>query len=107
MPRCWTAASTSPCIPPRTCPRAFPEGIDIAGYLPREDVRDAFIGARRQDPDDLPHGAVVGTASLRRQALIRRLRPDITTTLLRGNVETRLRKIAEGELDATLLASPA
>jgi hydroxymethylbilane synthase len=85
-------------------PTAFPEGIDIVGYLPREDVRDAFISARAKTLMDLPQGAIVGTASLRRQALIRRLRPDITTTLLRGNVETRLRKIADGELDATLLA---
>ncbi len=85
-------------------PTLFPEGIVVAGYLPREDVRDAFIGARAKTIDELPQGAVVGTASLRRQALIRRLRPDVTTTLLRGNVETRLRRVESGELDATLLA---
>ncbi|MHB2168423.1 hydroxymethylbilane synthase [Alsobacter sp. R-9] len=85
-------------------PTAFPDGIAIAGYLPREDVRDAFIGGSAPSLAELRPGAVVGTASLRRQALIRRLRPDVTTTLLRGNVETRLRKVAEGEFDATLLA---
>ncbi|MCP8938739.1 hydroxymethylbilane synthase [Alsobacter sp. SYSU M60028] len=85
-------------------PTLFPDGIVIAGYLPREDVRDAFISTRARTLMELPQGAVVGSASLRRQALIRRLRPDIRTTLLRGNVETRLRKIAEGEFDATLLA---
>ena len=85
-------------------PTAFPDPIIIAGYLPREDVRDALIATGPGDLAGLRHGAVVGTASLRRQALVRRLRPDITTGLLRGNVETRLRKVQEGEFDATLLA---
>ncbi|PSC02969.1 hydroxymethylbilane synthase [Alsobacter soli] len=85
-------------------PTFFPEGIAIVGYLPREDVRDALISPRARSLADLPQGAVVGTASLRRQALVKRLRPDIRTTLLRGNVETRLRKANEGEIDATLLA---
>lgn len=85
-------------------PTAFPEEIVISGYLQREDVRDAFIGGSAPSLMELRPGAVVGTASLRRQALIRALRPDVTTALLRGNVETRLRKVAEGEFDATLLA---
>ena len=85
-------------------PTAFPDGIAIAGYLPREDVRDAFIGGSAPSLMELRPGAVVGTASLRRQALIRKLRPDVTTALLRGNVDTRLRKVADGEFDATLLA---
>ena len=85
-------------------PTAFPDPIIIAGYLPREDVRDALIATGPGDLAGLRHGAVVGTASLRRQALVRRLRPDITTGLLRGTVETRLRKVQEGEFDATLLA---
>ena len=85
-------------------PTAFPAGIDIAGYLPREDARDCLISARFGSLDALPKGAVIGTASLRRAALIKRLRPDLETTLLRGNVETRLRKTSEGEVDATLLA---
>jgi hydroxymethylbilane synthase len=85
-------------------PTAFPEPIAIAGYLEREDVRDVLISTRAGGLAELPRGARVGTASLRRQALVRRLRPDITTGLLRGNVETRLRKVAEGEFDASLLA---
>ncbi|MCB5174551.1 hydroxymethylbilane synthase [Microvirga lenta] len=85
-------------------PTALPEGIVIAGYLPREDVRDAFISRRYGSLRDLPQGAVVGSASLRRQAEIRRLRPDLQVTLLRGNVQTRLAKLDRGEVDATLLA---
>jgi hydroxymethylbilane synthase len=85
-------------------PTALPEGIVIAGYLPREDVRDAFISRRFKNLQDLPEGAVVGSASLRRQAELRRLRPDLTITLLRGNVQTRLAKLERGEVDATLLA---
>lgn len=85
-------------------PTRFPDGIVIAGYLPRADVRDALISARARSIAELPRGAVVGTASLRRQALVKRLRPDIETTLLRGNVETRLGKAERGEIDATLLA---
>ncbi len=85
-------------------PTTLPEGLVVAGYLEREDVRDALISRNGGGLADLPQGAVVGTASLRRAALIRRLRPDLRTTLLRGNVETRLRKVHEGEVDATLLA---
>jgi hydroxymethylbilane synthase len=85
-------------------PTILPEGICIAGYLPREDVRDVFVSMRARRLADLPKGAVLGTASLRRQAMARRLRPDLVVTLLRGNVETRLRKAESGEVDATLLA---
>lgn len=85
-------------------PTAFPSGIDIIGYLPREDVRDCLISAHYRRIEDLPQHAHVGTASLRRAALVKRLRPDIHTAVLRGNVETRLRKSAEGEVDATMLA---
>ena len=85
-------------------PTALPEGIVVAGYLPREDVRDAFISRRYRSLGDLPAGAVVGSASLRRQAQLRRLRPDVQVTLLRGNVQTRLAKLDRGEVDATLLA---
>lgn len=85
-------------------PTTLPEGLVVAGYLEREDVRDALISRNGGGLADLPQGAVVGTASLRRAALIRRLRPDLHTRLLRGNVETRLRKVQEGEVDATLLA---
>ena len=85
-------------------PTELPDGLTIAGYLPREDVRDAFISAKAKTLADLPQGATVGTASLRRQAQLKRLRPDLNITLLRGNIDTRLRRVEAGELDATLLA---
>ena len=80
-----------------------PEAIAIAAMLPRADVRDRLIGA--ETIDALPHGAVVGTSSPRRAAQLGRLRPDLKTTLFRGNVDTRLGKLAAGEVDATLLAA--
>jgi hydroxymethylbilane synthase len=76
----------------------------LAACLPREDVRDAFISRKVGSLRDLAQGAVVGTASLRRQAMVKRLRPNVSTVVLRGNVETRLRKLEAGEVDATLLA---
>jgi hydroxymethylbilane synthase len=82
----------------------LPDGLDIIAYLPREDVRDAFVGKTAARLMELPEGAVVGTASLRRQALVRKLRPDLNVKIFRGLVDTRLRKLAEGEADATLLA---
>jgi len=85
-------------------PTVLPDGIEIAGFLPREDVRDVFISPRAKRLQDLPEGALVGTASLRRQALVRRIRPDLRVGLLRGNVQTRLAKLESGECDATLLA---
>jgi hydroxymethylbilane synthase len=85
-------------------PTLLPQGIGIAGYLPREDARDALIAPRFGGLDKLPPGALIGTASVRREAQLRRLRPDLAVRLLRGNVDTRLRKLAEGECDATLLA---
>jgi hydroxymethylbilane synthase len=85
-------------------PTAPPEGIVVAGFLPREDARDALISARAATLADLPRGGTLGTASLRRQAQVRRLRPDLHVTLLRGNVGTRLGRIERGEIDATLLA---
>ncbi|RFB78203.1 hydroxymethylbilane synthase [Methylovirgula sp. 4M-Z18] len=85
-------------------PTELPDGLTISGYLPREDVRDAFISAKAKTLADLPPGASVGTASLRRQAQLKRLRPDLNVTLLRGNVDTRLRRVEAGEIDATLLA---
>jgi hydroxymethylbilane synthase len=85
-------------------PTFLPPAIAIIGYLPREDARDAFISAKAKTLLDLPEGAKLGSASLRRQAMALRLRPDLKITLLRGNVETRLRKVESGEIDATLLA---
>ena len=85
-------------------PTFLPDEIVISGYLPREDVRDAWISPVSPNPRELPHGAVVGTASLRRGAMLRRMRPDLEIALLRGNVQTRLRKVAEGAFAGTLLA---
>lgn len=82
----------------------LPAGLVLAAFLPREDARDAFISRKAKTLRDLPRGAVLGTASLRRQALVKRLRPDLAIAPLRGNVETRLRKIEAGDADATLLA---
>jgi hydroxymethylbilane synthase len=82
----------------------LPEGLYLSAFLPREDIRDAVIGRTAARLTELPHGATVGSASLRRQALIRRMRPDINVMTFRGAVETRLRKLAEGQADATLLA---
>jgi hydroxymethylbilane synthase len=82
----------------------LPGGLTIAAVLPREDPRDAFISRKAKALDDLPKGAIVGTASLRRQALIKRRRPDLSIVSLRGNVDTRLRKLEAGEVDATVLA---
>jgi hydroxymethylbilane synthase len=85
-------------------PTILPTGLAIAACLEREDVRDVFISRKTDTIAALPPGARVGTASLRRQAMVRRLRPDLVVGILRGNVETRLRKLDEGEVDATLLA---
>lgn len=85
-------------------PTVLPDGLLLDAFLPREDPRDAFISRTAKSLRDLPHGAVVGTASLRRQAMAKRLRPDLKVATLRGNVETRLRKLDAGEADATLLA---
>jgi hydroxymethylbilane synthase len=85
-------------------PTFLPEALEVAGYLPREDARDVFIGAGGARLADLPAGALVGTASLRRQAQARALRPDLQVGLLRGNVQTRLRKLEEGACAGTFLA---
>jgi hydroxymethylbilane synthase len=85
-------------------PTLMPEGIVVAGYLPREDVRDALISSKATTLAGLPRSGTLGTASLRRQAQVKRLRPDLQVGLLRGNVETRLGKAERGEIDATLLA---
>ena len=85
-------------------PTWLPDGIVVGALLEREDPRDAFIGRQVPTLAMLPAGSVVGTASLRRQAQILHLRPDLRVVPLRGNVETRLRKLAEGAADATLLA---
>jgi hydroxymethylbilane synthase len=85
-------------------PTWLPDGLLIVACLPREDVRDVLVSRKADTLQALPHGAVVGTASLRREALVRRTRPDLRVVPLRGNVETRLRKLDEGVVDATVLA---
>ena len=85
-------------------PAEQPPGLCIAAVPPREDPRDAFVSDAFATFADLPAGARLGTASLRRQAQALALRPDLTIEMLRGNVDTRLRKLAEGEFDAILLA---
>jgi hydroxymethylbilane synthase len=86
-------------------PTALPEGLDLVAFLPREDPRDAFIGRSGRTVAELPQGATVGSSSLRRQALIRRMRPDLKVITFRGNVQTRLRKLEEGQVEGTLLAN--
>ncbi len=85
-------------------PTVLPAGLAITAVLAREDARDVFISRKAKTLRDLPVGAVVGTASLRRQAMVKHLRPDLAVAPLRGNVETRLRKLDDGVVDATLLA---
>ena len=85
-------------------PTILPTGLKLAACLPRGDVRDSFISRKSTSLGGLPHGAVIGTASLRRQAMVKRLRPDISVVTFRGNVDTRLKKLDDGVVDATLLA---
>ena len=85
-------------------PAEQPQGLCIAAVPPREDPRDGFVSEAFACFADLPMGARLGTASLRRQAQALALRPDLDIQMLRGNVDTRLRKLAEGEFDAILLA---
>ncbi|MES0873217.1 hydroxymethylbilane synthase [Sinimarinibacterium thermocellulolyticum] len=82
-----------------------PDGLMLAAFLHGEDPRDAFVSNAYAAFDALPQGAHVGTSSLRRQAQLRHLRPDLRVTELRGNVGTRLRKLDEGQYDAILLAA--
>jgi len=85
-------------------PTILPTGLKLAACPPRGDVRDSFISRKSTSLGGLPHGAVIGTASLRRQAMVKRLRPDISVVTFRGNVDTRLKKLDDGVVDATLLA---
>lgn len=86
-------------------PMEFPLGLELPVVCEREDVRDAFVSGRHTTLDALPEGAVVGSSSLRRQCQLRAARPDIVIRDLRGNVNTRLRKLDEGEYDAIILAA--
>ena len=85
-------------------PVAEPDGLAVGAVLARADVRDALVAREAASLADLPPGAVVGTSSLRRTAQLRAARPDLAVADIRGNVETRIRKVREGAYDATLLA---
>jgi hydroxymethylbilane synthase len=85
-------------------PALLPGGLTLAAFLPREDPRDALVSAKAKTLGDLPGNARVGTSSPRRQALLKRARPDLHIVPLRGNVETRLHKIDAGDMDAAVLA---
>jgi hydroxymethylbilane synthase len=86
-------------------PTELPEPFALAATPPRVDPRDAFVSVNYKSLASLPHGAKVGTSSQRRRAQLKALRPDIDAVEFRGNVDTRLRKLAEGQVDAILLAS--
>src|SRR5689334_7354314 len=85
-------------------PTVLPDGLVIAACLEREDPRDVFISRAAHSLSELARGASLGTASLRRQAIAKRARPDLRVVPLRGNVETRLSKLDAGDVDATILA---
>lgn len=86
-------------------PMDLPDGFDLACVMTREDPRDAWVSSRYAQLHDLPQGAVVGTSSLRRTVLLRALRPDLKIEPLRGNLDTRLRKLDEGQYDGIVLAA--
>ncbi len=86
-------------------PAALPDGMAITAVLERADPRDAFVSRLHANFAELPKGACVGTSSLRRQSQLKRTRPDLEIAVLRGNVETRLRKLDQGEFAAIILAS--
>ena len=86
-------------------PMDLPDGFELAAVLEREDPRDALVSPRYATLDDVPQGACVGTSSLRRVVLLRALRPDLRIEPLRGNLDTRLRKLDEGHYDAIVLAA--
>lgn len=86
-------------------PVEFPEGLELNSICEREDPRDAFVSNKYKSLDELPQGAVVGTSSLRRQCQVRALRPDLDIRDLRGNVNTRLAKLDNGDYDAIILAA--
>ena len=86
-------------------PMELPEGFTLACVMEREDPRDAWVSNKYARLQDLPQGAVVGTSSLRRVALLRALRPDLKIEALRGNLDTRLRKLDEGLYDGIVLAA--
>ena len=89
----------------KDCPTELPEGLEVSIFPMREDPRDALISRSGKGLGDLPKGARVGTSSLRRMAQLRAIRPDLHIESLRGNLDTRLRKLDDGEFDAIVLAT--
>ena len=85
-------------------PALLPDGLTIAAILEREDPRDAFVSVNHKSLMDLPEGGVLGSSSVRRNAQALRIRPDLKSVQFRGNVQTRMRKLAEGVAAATFLA---
>ncbi|WP_232219514.1 hydroxymethylbilane synthase, partial [Hydrogenivirga sp. 128-5-R1-1] len=85
-------------------PTYFPEGLGLVAITKREDPRDAFLSVKYSSLKELPEGAVVGTSSLRRKVQLKINRPDLQIKDLRGNVDTRIRKLEEGQYDAVILA---
>ena len=85
-------------------PVAQPDGLTLGCYLPREDVRDAFVSSRYKNVNELPSGSKVGTSSLRRKAQLKFSRPDLEVVEFRGNVQTRLKKLKDGVATCTFLA---
>jgi hydroxymethylbilane synthase len=85
-------------------PTLLPDGFSTGAVLPRYDVRDGFVSLKHATLAGMPKGATLGTSSLRRQAQVRHIRPDLTVVGFRGNVQTRLQKLADGVADATMLA---
>lgn len=89
----------------KDCPTELPDGLEVSVFPRREDPRDAFISRDGKALSDLPEGARVGTSSLRRLSQLRKIRPDLVIESLRGNLDTRLRKLDEGMYDAIILAT--
>ncbi len=89
----------------KDCPTELPEGLEVSIFPRREDPRDAFISRDGRKLAELPHGAKVGTSSLRRLSQLRKIRPDLVIESLRGNLDTRLRKLDEGMYNAIILAA--
>lgn len=86
-------------------PTKFPEGLTLAAVTKREDARDCFLSSNYKTIDDLPQGAIVGTTSLRRRMQLLAIRPDLVIKDLRGNIDTRINKLNDGEFDAIILAT--
>ncbi len=89
----------------KDCPTELPQGLEVTIFPRREDPRDAFISRDGKRLSELPQGAKVGTSSLRRMSQLRKIRPDLVIESLRGNLDTRLRKLDEGQYDAIILAA--